>query len=372
MNLSYWERKSYFTDIQFVIIGSGLVGLCTALALRKRHPTASILVLERSSLPSGASTKNAGFACIGSAGELLKDLEQYSENEVFGLVERRWKGLQKLRGLLGDTALAYEPCGGYELYIDRHLPDWEAIAYLNKSLRQLFNLDIYSDASPLIASHGFGHCQAMVHNSVEGLIDSGKTMKALIALCHQQNIEILNGVTVQSLENQSNGAYLCLADGFQFTAEKALICTNAFSKTLLPDIDLQPVRGQVLVTKPISNLKLHGGYHFQHGYYYFRHLADGRVLFGGGRNIDFAAEQTSDFGLTNQVQQQLHYYLSNIILPNSVFEVDYAWSGIMAFGSEQVPLVQQLAPNIYCAIKCQGMGVALGAQMADDLADLIE
>ena len=73
MKLSFWELESYFKNIDIIIIGSGIVGLFAALHLKKTTPKLKIIVLERGVLPSGASTKNAGFACFGSASEILDD-----------------------------------------------------------------------------------------------------------------------------------------------------------------------------------------------------------------------------------------------------------------------------------------------------------
>ena len=78
MNLSYWELKSWLTNVDYTIVGSGIVGLNTALNLKKRFPKANILVLERGVLPQGASTKNAGFACFGSLSEILDDLKSHT------------------------------------------------------------------------------------------------------------------------------------------------------------------------------------------------------------------------------------------------------------------------------------------------------
>ena len=72
--LSFWEKRSYFNGVDIAIIGAGIVGMTTALNLKKRKPNLKILVLERGYLPSGASTKNAGFACFGSPSELKSDL----------------------------------------------------------------------------------------------------------------------------------------------------------------------------------------------------------------------------------------------------------------------------------------------------------
>ena len=91
MELSYWEYKTWLSNIDFTIVGSGIVGLNTALQLKNRFPKAKILILEKGVLPQGASTKNAGFACFGSISELSSDLHSMSEKELVNLVAKRLK-----------------------------------------------------------------------------------------------------------------------------------------------------------------------------------------------------------------------------------------------------------------------------------------
>ena len=82
MKLSYWEEQTWFNQVDFTLVGAGLVGLNAALRLRELHPHKRILVVERGPLPSGASTRNAGFACFGSLSELLADAESHSPEEL--------------------------------------------------------------------------------------------------------------------------------------------------------------------------------------------------------------------------------------------------------------------------------------------------
>ncbi len=116
MNLSYWEKNTWLSNVDFCIIGSGIVGLTCALQLKQKHPNAKVLVLEKGILPQGASTKNAGFACFGSVSELLSDLEKHTEEEVVSLVKQRIDGLNLLRTNLGDKAIDYQQNGGFELF----------------------------------------------------------------------------------------------------------------------------------------------------------------------------------------------------------------------------------------------------------------
>ena len=72
-----------------------------ALSTEKSFPKASIAILK-GFISSGASTKNAGFACFGSLTELIEDIEQMNESDVYKIIQMRIEGLSLLRKTLGD------------------------------------------------------------------------------------------------------------------------------------------------------------------------------------------------------------------------------------------------------------------------------
>jgi gamma-glutamylputrescine oxidase len=370
---SYWERSAFIDNADVIIIGSGLVGLSAGLHLKKTEPNLKVLVLERGFLPSGASTKNAGFACFGTVSEQLESLQHSSKEEVVRLVNYKWRGLQRLRENLGDSNIDYYQHGGYELFMDNettHADEQIAqIPYLNKLLQQAIGEDnIYSVATNKIADFGLGKVSRMIYNPFEGQIDTGKMMQALLHKVNDVGVLVLNSCAVTGIEQQEGGIKLITSQG-DFKTGKVILATNAFANQLFPDLKVIPGRGQVLVTKPIANLKLKGTYHFNQGYYYFRNI-NNRVLFGGGRNIDFEAEATWDFGHTEKVKQQLTAYLNEVILPGQNAEIDYWWSGIMGFGDDISPIVKQVEPNVFCAVRCNGMGVAMGSLVGEEVAAL--
>jgi len=96
MQLSYWELKNWFTNIDFTIVGSGIVGLHAGLRLREKYPDSKILILEKGMLPQGASTKNAGFACFGSISEIIDDLKTQTEKEVTQPIKNKLHGQEKV------------------------------------------------------------------------------------------------------------------------------------------------------------------------------------------------------------------------------------------------------------------------------------
>jgi len=367
---SYWERESFF-HYGHIIVGAGITGLSTAIELRQLYPADRILVLERGLLPTGASTRNAGFACMGSVTELLDDLCTMSENEVVYLFAERKNGLEILRKRLGDERIGYAANGSYELIDANAKEALNKIDYLNELLLPVNNQLSFRLANEKIKSFGFNeqYTEALIENTCEGELHTGKMMRALTDYTLQNGIEIKTGAEVLQYEEEDNRVVIELAEGMRLGCRTLNICTNAFTKQLLPDVDVTPGRGQALITEPIQGLKLKGIFHMDEGYYYFREI-DGRVLIGGGRNLDFEGEATTDMTLTERIQNSLEEKLMQIILPGVDFQVAQRWAGIMAFGATKQPIVKAFSGKVFGAFRMGGMGVALGSRVAQQLAAL--
>jgi glycine/D-amino acid oxidase-like deaminating enzyme len=140
--------------------------------------------------------------------------------------------------------------------------------------------------------------------------------------------------------------------------------------SLLPELAVTPGRGQVVLTEPVPDLKIRGIFHFDRGYYYFREI-EGRVLFGGGRQLDAKTETTTEEGPNSLILNDLADKLKHIILPGVSFKIAQQWSGIMAFGPEKSPLVLRVTPHIYAGVRMGGMGIAIGSAVGEQLAALM-
>jgi len=371
--ISYWEKQHFF-NYDIIIIGSGIVGLNAAISLKKESPNLNIAILERGFLPSGASTKNAGFACFGSISELIEQEKIIGTEGLYNLIARRWNGLLKLRKLLGDGLIAYHNYGGYELFkpIENELSSLcvSKIGHYNHILNEISGKqEVFKTASGKISEFGFKDVSILLENTLEAQIDPGKMMQGLLNIAASKGITIFNSCKVTELKQEENDQIVITADG-NFICKRILLCTNAFTKDLLPGLDVVPGRSQVVITKPIKNLKIKGTFHYDKGYYYFRNV-DERLLLGGGRNLDFKTEETTEFGITELVQNTLTKLLLEVILPGTPFEIEQTWSGIMAFGSAIDPIIKEVKPNIFCAVRCNGMGIAMGTQTGEDAARLI-
>lgn len=371
-NLSYWEMKNFFHE-DVIIVGAGIVGLNAAIAIKEKNQKIDVLVLERGFLPSGASTKNAGFACFGSISELIEQEKLSGTNGLYELIGRRWKGLLKLRNLLGDDNINYQNYGGYELFkrTERVLAEEcvSKISHFNTLIADIVDKkDTYCLSNPKIENFGFNHVDVLVECKLEAQIDPGKMMKGLLLRAASLGVQILSNCKVEAFTTPSKVA-LETNQG-RFECKKLLVTTNAFVGELLPDLAVVPGRGQVMVTSPINNLKLKGTFHYDKGYYYFRNIDD-RILLGGGRNLDFKTEETTEFGKTDSVQNALVELLKEVIIPETDFTIEHQWSGIMAFGPQLAPIIEEVKPNVFCAVRCNGMGVAIGSQTGQEAGELV-
>lgn len=368
--LSFWERES-FISYDYILVGGGIVGFSAAISLREKYPKASILVVEAGFLPSGASTKNAGFACVGSLSEIVSDLKQHSVKEVQELARLRFDGLQLLRKRLGDDPINYRSSGSHELIMLGEESLMAELEPINKILAPVFGEAIFEENTSALSGMGFQKVKYLIRNKVEGSIHTGKMMKQLILLAQSKGIEYKTNSKVVAIEDEGSAVRISV-DGVAMAlkAKKVFVCTNAFAKQLIPALDLNPGRGQVLVTKPILDLPFKGIFHFQEGYFYFREI-ENRILFGGGRNIDFEKETSTAFELNEKIQADLEEKLRTIIYPNGKFEIDMRWTGIMAFGKSKNPIIKHISDNVIAGVRLGGMGIAIGSQLGEVLSQKV-
>lgn len=370
MQTSYWELTHQQTHFDLIIVGAGFAGSWCALEFLKTKPNAKVLILERGQIPTGASTRNAGFACIGSATEMLSDFETMGETATFDLAEMRYAGIQKILETVGTEAIDYEACGGYELLDSGKTLDQvkEKLEFINQKIQEITGQqEMFTWESESMPAQGITGFAAMLKNRCDGAIHSGKLLSALQRGIIAKGGFILFQEEVQNIpinsENREQTGKIQTKSGKIFHTDQIILCTNAFTPQIAAT-EVIPARGQVLVTKPIPNLKLHGTFHYDEGFYYFRHLGD-RILIGGARNADFANEKTTEIETTERIQKTLEKFLVNHLLKNQPVEIEHRWAGIMGFTKSKKPEIFQINSQTHALIACNGMGVALLPIMAE-------
>ena len=374
--LSYWETINGLgiRHVDVVVVGSGLVGLSAAIRLLKNSPSRRVVVLE--ALPFGAlaSTRNAGFACLGSPSELAQNLFDRGEEHVLKSLNYKWLGLQSLLSLVGKRQAGFRMVPGYDVFDDT---TWEGydlamtnIDKLNKLAEKVTKIkNLFSECATLpISLEGAVTFKKAIQINWEGQLNSGFVHEALMRKAKNLGAVILNSTPAYEIETDGIGIRINTSRG-TITTKSVILATNAKLTNLWSEAPLKPGRGQVQVGSAPKGFTQHkANYHYDKGYWYFRTVGDS-LLIGGGRNRFMAQETTDEPSVTGEVQSAISDFAQRIAGDN--WEPSHQWAGIMAFTEDGGPLETWAKPGIYAAVGCNGMGVAMGCHIGRRAADAV-
>lgn len=356
---SYWENILHETIYDLIVVGAGLTGQSIAYFFKKEYPKANILVIDRGFFPIGASTRNAGFACIGTIGEHLADLEIDSEELLKNRISNRYEGLNLLRDTLGDKAIDFEQTGGWEIFKDSNefSKSREEVDRFNQWMEEITGEENWYEVKTYLGSPA-------IFNRMEGMLHPGKMIKSLYELNISLGVEFrlqtsINEVNTQDMEVRTD-------EGISIKANRIVLATNAFTSKLLPKRTIKPGRGYIFVTKEIDNLAWKGTFHYDKGYVYFRNIGDNRILLGGGRNVDIESEATTDFGINHSIKNYLIEFANEKLKLPKNWQIEQEWSGIMGFTESKSPMVEKISDNCLLVAGLSGMGVALGMKLGKE------
>lgn len=367
---SYWEQAFYRQRWDLVVIGAGFTGLSTALHARRIHPNWRILVVDRAWPPEGASTKNAGFACYGTLGELRTDIQQMGYNAALELLIQRWEGLQYLKDFAEPKDYDFLQKGGVEVFRADQVKEYEDCLALkeqvNRDLQASFKTTVFKESNH---HRHLRDAVSSVYSEPEANLNPYKLWSTLSEKAALLDIKLLPGLKVCDWEMRRDAWFLQADSGLELSTRRVIWCTNGFSETSL-NANIKAVRNQVVLSKPMSLPFGKENYHSEQGFYYFR-AVDGRLLLGGARNKFSEQETTSDLGNTENLIVHLKAYAQEVI-GLADFEIEYQWSGILGLraGSKQ-PKIEEIKPGMFLAAGFGGMGVALSVYSGKLAAEML-
>ena len=266
MNFSYWEKEYFLGKIDFLIVGAGLTGLQTAINLKEKEPKANVVVIDRFAWSLGASTRNAGFACFANVSEIIDDLQNASPQSVYSLIAKRYKGLLKLRDKFGDENIGYKEKGSTEIFTNENKADLyksiDSLQAINSILYTELGLDNvfqYSSKSHLPNMIGG------ITNAFEGQLNTGKLYATIYRFAQLIGIKILGGIEIASWQKVGEVVEVETEQGLSIKTTNLILCTNAFA-SLLTNEDIEPARGQVILSEKVEKLPCEGLHFYDKGF----------------------------------------------------------------------------------------------------------
>lgn len=366
MTLSLWldtqpEKKKEEFDL--LVVGAGITGAACAYLLSQKKDL-KVAVLDSGPVAASASGRNGGFIFRGVMAYYNMAVRRYGRDTARWILELNESTQAQILAFAEKYGNSFdlEKCGSYLLAASlEELQDLAESAELMKE--DGFDLE-YMKEDPI--DRGF---YGAIHNKGDLGVNPYLLVKAL-----------LSQSTAQVYENQQvfqiawkNHQPLLLTQDYKFSAGRVLLCTNAFLPGLVPELAnfVRPVRGQIIVSRPIEERILDKLCYANFGYEYFRQLKCGRFLLGGCREPFISEEGSYADALSTNVQNALQAYLKDRFPELAGVSIDYRWSGVEAFTRDGLPVIGELddKPGVVFASGLNGHGLGYSLSLARVLID---
>ncbi len=348
------QPQAWPSRVDFAIVGGGLAGLATAIALAEAEPMASIALLEERFLGFGASGRNAGLLGplpapvwlasaastpehlwgLGHSNRRVHEIAQWLSTEAPGsVVEPRALRLES-QGLLTATGLA-------------------RVARLLEKAR--------IEHRPAAGPGGHLAIDLATH-----AVDPYRTVRALGRLARRKGIAIFEQVGVRMVEETADAVRVACADGRELTARAAVVCTNAYTGSVaLPQMPAAKVVHNFMVATNevvIERLVRPGAegrfvVELNTAYVFYR-IQDGRIIYGGIER--FKPYGNSDFDVPPDVLAGLERLLRRSF-PGLGLVPEEAWGGIYHQTGADLPIIKRTGSRgaVVLNVGYGGTGVAM-------------
>lgn len=355
------------------IVGAGYAGLRTALELASAGT--NVCVIDAGDIGWGASGRSGGQvnpigheapAVVASRWRVPMEHEQVQRyirfttgaaDELFHLV-RRWNidcdAEQNgwIRGVHGTRAKA----DFYQLF-----EGWQATG----TPMRLIDRD---ELEQLSGARGY---------LMGWIAERGGSVQPLSYVRGLAHAAIVTGARVYthtraaSLRRHASRWRLDTARG-TIDADQVVLCTNAYTDELFKGLreSVVPVTSAQAATAPLSDNQIATILPRRHTFAdtrrvicYFRKTADNRLVFGS-RGSDHNDPDMSD-------RRRMVSRLRAVFPQFPDLNIEYLWSGRIAFTLDHLPHVHELAPGLNAGLGCNGRGVAMATAMGKQLASWV-
>jgi glycine/D-amino acid oxidase-like deaminating enzyme len=347
------------TDV--LVIGAGLSGL--SVARRLSEAGRDVVVVDRVGIGGGASARNGGIVAPGLVDGMTLGLKRYGRENATALLHMTWRSLDIIRDVEAQAPFPIELELPGRLTLAR---DREELAALHENARLLNEAGErvrHAEREDVPAPLRDVYLGGIILEG--GFVHSGRLTMAFGARAMQAGAQIHAPYNVGQVERSGRG-FVARADGNEIRAREVVLATNGFTSRVLPRLPIAPQRGQMMVTEPLAPVLTYA-MSARQGFDYFHQRKDGRLVAGGYRDLDLAAEATDEMVLNEGIQAALTRLATTVAgRPPKVL---WRWSCIMGFTPDHLPIAGQVEEGLYITAGFSGHGVVMAPTVGRSLAE---
>jgi gamma-glutamylputrescine oxidase len=373
MSISCWLDKSNGKTVtcDIAVIGAGIAGLSAAYWLKKEDPNLKIIVVDKGSVGSGATGRNAGFITCGSVEHFNRLCERWGRDTALEMWRFSEDNLSLLREhiIQDDKNLEFNNNGTFSL-ASTH----EEFHELQETAKLMGSMDIAVEVlNEKSILDRIGAVQFV--GGIKYLKDASiNPIKLLDKMLKVSGVEVLENTEVFDIETQAGGTVVLKTQKQQIEASVAVMALNGYSASMHKYFaeKIYPTRGQIMVTEAVPKF-MEGPCYANFVLDYFRQLEDGRVLIGGFRQLEKSTEVGYSDHTTDVIQASLYEFLQKYIPVLKDKKITHRWAGVMGFSFDGQPLVGSLPDQqqVYFHGGFTGHGLGLAFHTGKALVDLM-
>ncbi|MBI6925340.1 MULTISPECIES: FAD-binding oxidoreductase [Pseudomonas] len=360
------------TAARWVVVGAGFTGLAAARQLALNFPDDQVVLLEAQEVGFGSSGRNAGFAI-----DLPHDIGADDYIGDIAIARTTLKLNLSGQSFLKELVERYQidcqmkHCGKYQAAVEPR-----GIAVLDAYRRGLDKLDQpyeMIDADQLPAHIGTHFYRKALFTPGTSLIQPSALVKGL-ADNLPPNVTLYEQTPITDIEYGAK-TVLKHANG-SITADKLVLTTNAFGMSFgFLKGRMLPVFTYASLTRPMTDeeqARLGGKPYWgvipadPFGTT-VRRTPDNRLLIRNSFSYNPDGRANRKYLERFKVRHRDAFERRFPMLPNMPFE--YTWGGALAMSRNHMGYFGELAPHVYGALCCNGLGVTRGTATGKLLAD---
>lgn len=358
-------------EAEVCIVGAGLAGLNTALALAQRG--VSVILLEARAVGFGASGRNGGFVGRGYSQELSTLVDDLGLDHARALYDLTGDAVALVRRCIEDHAIDCGPNTPGVLVatwtdeaddLHRHI-DWMAENFgtqqrfvpRDQVAEEFADSPVYFDAifnTGTFQFHPLNYCLGIARAA------------------EAKGARIFEGSAVTAMETERPEKLIVTASG-QVRARHVVLTCGGYDLGVLPDVSgaVLPVATYVMATEPIPEEVLSTAIRqkvcmadTRRAGDYYRALPDGRILWGG--------RMTARVGEPPRLARLMLDDLLTVYpqLAGHV-RVESAWAGTMSYARHRMPQIGRLREGVWYAQAFGGSGMGTTTVAGELLGEAI-
>jgi glycine/D-amino acid oxidase-like deaminating enzyme len=363
------NKLSEHIDANVVIVGAGITGLRTALALAEKG--LNVVVLE---------SKEPGWGASGRTGGQVNPLAHDTPEKICSYLGEK-VGMGVVNAYVNSADEVFSLVKKYQIDCDAEQNGWLRMAHCDRAVKQLESMSVawqkvgldisYVEGGELHRLIGADTYSTATLTPNGGSVQPLSYTRGLCSAATSFGAQVFSNSPVKAIEKKGN-RWLVNTELGSVSTEWVVFCTNGYTdnvlkglqKTIVPLVSLQSATASL--PQDIYDEILPEGHTYadtRRVIYYGRKVKDRRVVFGTlGVSADCA--KASDV-------RRLHGGLAEVFPQLKGVELTHKWGGQIAHTPDVLPHLHEPQPGILAGLGYNGRGVAMGTVMGRVIAERI-